>query len=766
MKKRILSLALALALCLGLIPAAAAIEPTLLTQAEERGLLTYTDAVDDWDGYLTRLQAAELLAALARLPLEVPGTDFAFTDCEGLTANQKAVVQTVTKARVMLGVSAEEFAHQDNMTREQMAVMIYRAMHSTGSDPTVEGADSALQAFTDAGAVSAWAYEAVATLCALQIIPSSSSGKLHPGANITGSDALGWVIAADEYIWPSAVDPEPDDSGWNVTELAACVYDDPNMIYFLGGLAVVKRNGKYGAIDRTGREVIPCKYEDAYNVAEYDDSEGLIAVVQDDKYGFIDKTGQVVIPFQYECYHNGWAPYFSDGLASVAVGSWPDDQLWGFIDKTGKEVIPCTLDCDPGPSFVEGYARLTDGYHCAWLIDKTGKEVVPRGRYSDIAGEFTEGMMSVWQGDKCGFIDETGKEVIPCLYDNVWNEDFSVPPMFHEGLAAVCLNGKYGFIDKTGQVVIPFEYDYGYDFFGGLANVRLNGQEITIDKTGQVVAPGKYDTISHFWEGLAVVSLNGKYGFIDATGQEVVPCRYESAQTSYDGLAAVKLNGKWGYVDKTGKEVIPCTLAYASVEPFLSGFAKVRDSNGRYGLIDRTGREVVPCGRYDSTGPWTKRPWSKNGPGLVEVRDSNGQEGLIDQTGREIVPCGQYDDVSVCEDGLVVVKRDGKCGLLSITRKDAPSVEPVSGQMEGTDGSSVTYAISQLGQLTVAGDLARDELVMAAMYDGQGRLTGVEVLTADKLTTWLDTAAAKVKLFWLGGSSTPLSTAATLWERP
>ena len=28
-----------------------------------------------------------------------------------------------------------------------------------------------------------------------------------------------------------------------------------------------------------------------------------------------------------------------------------------------------------------------------------------------------------------------------------------------EGLAGVKKNGKYGFIDKTGKVVIPFKYD-------------------------------------------------------------------------------------------------------------------------------------------------------------------------------------------------------------------------------------------------------------------------------------------------------------------
>ena len=43
---------------------------------------------------------------------------------------------------------------------------------------------------------------------------------------------------------------------------------------------------------------------------------------------------------------------------------------------------------------------------------------------------------------------------------------------FEEGLAAVCLNGKWGFIDKTGKEVIPLKYDFAYGFFGGLAQVE------------------------------------------------------------------------------------------------------------------------------------------------------------------------------------------------------------------------------------------------------------------------------------------------------
>ena len=110
--------------------------------------------------------------------------------------------------------------------------------------------------------------------------------------------------------------------------------------------------------------------------------------------------------------------------------------------------------------------RKFEGYG---YIDKTGKEVIPC-RFYDTGG-FYEGLARVWLDDKWGFIDKTGKEVIPCIYDGADN--------FREGLAIVELDGKYGYIDKSGKEVIPCKYDNilyhepGY-FSEGLAEVRLD----------------------------------------------------------------------------------------------------------------------------------------------------------------------------------------------------------------------------------------------------------------------------------------------------
>ncbi len=305
---------------------------------------------------------------------------------------------------------------------------------------------------------------------------------------------------------------------------------------FHQGLAcVADDSGKYGFIDMTGAEVIPCKWDKASIF-----SEGLACVADDSgKYGFIDKTGTLKISHKWND-----ADDFSEGLACIS----DDSGKYGFIDKTGAEVIPCNWD--EASNFSEGLALVKDANGKYGFIDKAGVLVIPCSW--EYATKFTEGLASVMDNGKYGYINKGGVLEIPCKWEHA--DDFS------EGLACILDDsGKYGFIDKTGAEVIPCKWNGCSNFSDGLACIKdKKGKWGYIDKTGSLVIPCQWAIPFDFSEGLAcIVNAKGKYGFIDKTGKEIIPCKWEHADDFSEGLASVA-NDEWkaGYIDKTGTLVL------------------------------------------------------------------------------------------------------------------------------------------------------------------------------------------------------------------
>jgi len=102
-----------------------------------------------------------------------------------------------------------------------------------------------------------------------------------------------------------------------------------------------------------------------------------------------------------------------------------------------------------------------------------------------------------------------------------WRKNYNQVGAFNEGLAWVKKGAKFGFVDKTGKVVIPLEYDAVYNFEEGLGPVKKGGKMGFINKTGKVVIPLKYDAVKEFKQGRALVTLNKRTFYIDTKGNEI-----------------------------------------------------------------------------------------------------------------------------------------------------------------------------------------------------------------------------------------------------
>ncbi|MGS0746142.1 S-layer homology domain-containing protein [Syntrophomonas erecta subsp. sporosyntropha] len=146
------------------------------------------------DRQVTRAEFAALLVRALNIPAtgQVQGK---FTD----VSSQQwyfAAVNAAAQAGIVSGYSASQFAPDEKITREQMAVMMGRALAYKGITVTIDSAsiDSTLAAFTDQAGISAWAREGVAQAVNKNIVKGRDQGRFDPGANATRAEAAAMIL--------------------------------------------------------------------------------------------------------------------------------------------------------------------------------------------------------------------------------------------------------------------------------------------------------------------------------------------------------------------------------------------------------------------------------------------------------------------------------------------------------------------------------------------------------------------------------------------
>ena len=210
-------------------------------------------------------------------------------------------------------------------------------------------------------------------------------------------------------------------------------------------LAGYQTSYAYGFLDRSGNWAIQPQYDNFFvrNAAssyEVFGETGLAMVQQDGLWGAVDKTGRVVIPFQYE---ELW-PY-TEGLALFKSGGY-----YGYLDENAQVVIPARYQLATG--FSNGCAVVYDGSRIS-LIDRTGAGVSSVGldpeTYFGGAGEDTtlsylpDTYVVLRQGEQFGYGKITYLPPLPSAQEmNTWAYD-EVVAAIEEGLVPVPLQNLY-----------------------------------------------------------------------------------------------------------------------------------------------------------------------------------------------------------------------------------------------------------------------------------------------------------------------------------
>lgn len=269
--------------------------------------------------------------------------------------------------------------------------------------------------------------------------------------------------------------------------------------------------------------------------------------------GVMDLDGNKIVPQVYRSIY-----YAGNGWIMAGILRYPSSSMWVsfniYDSKTGE-----TIDIPP-------YKRLLTSNDLRRAWNSPGERLLRVTLDYDTVQRRGE-----------GFIDITGREVIPLIYD--WVNPFSY------GTAVVVYNREVGLINTYNELLIPF---------GRYTEiVSFNNALVTAVKVGT-------------WEDPNSI----RWGFVDIEGNEIVPPIYRNVGRRRcwmgvfrNGFAEVQCaeTELWGMIDTTGREVVP--LAFDYIRPFNGRFTLAntggvtyelgKGTSGRFGgtwyLINRQG---------------------------------------------------------------------------------------------------------------------------------------------------------------------------------
>lgn len=375
---------------------------------------------------------------------------------------------------------------------------------------------------------------------------------------------------------------------WDITEndwLIPNKYED--LLSFTEGLAAFKKQGKWGFVDTTGKEVIPAMYE-------YLHGEGFIKgtafIKSNGKWGMIDKSGKEILSPRFDAVR----PY-GEGYYTVIL-----DEKENLISTDGKLFLPDWYTSVN--RFCEGYAsaetRISGDDAVGCIIDKKGRMNWHDSLFRNIY-PFSGGtsMAILRNGFRNSIIDTSGKIIFAAAHNWIRIRKTGNDKRMYT-VVTTTLNGseKCGLFDPSGKMVLDTVYDELSDINEGLISFKKGDKWGVADSTGEIIVPGTFDDLTAFNEGYAIAYEKEKQGFIDKTGKWVIAPTFDDVNRFYNGLALVSIGDKEGVIDKNGKWVIPCEyhfLNYSVINGCLS-FAK----DGRTGIIDISGKELVKS-RFD-----------------------------------------------------------------------------------------------------------------------------------------------------------------------
>jgi hypothetical protein len=294
----------------------------------------------------------------------------------------------------------------------------------------------------------------------------------------------------------------------------------------------------------------------------------------------------------------------------------------------------------------------------------------------------TKVLIPVNHEDYTGFIDTSGRFVIPAMYD-------AATP-FQEGLSVVVKNDTSYFVNKENENVFNTFYSEAYPFINGIAPVNIGGQWFLINRQGQKTN-GPFEELSEQSENIYVVKQNNKYGAIDIYGNYIIQPQLDKIGDFKNGAAYYISNGHYGFLRKNGTSsharyqwisdfdenklaIVKLNNAYGItnfsdsliLSPKYDLIVKAKNNvfilvkNNKYGFFHGSGCFLSEID-YDFRKELSADFYT-NGK-LFKLIKKN-KQALMDPNGKLTIDYGTFEEVNFAQDNLIRIKRNGKYGFV------------------------------------------------------------------------------------------------------
>lgn len=340
---------------------------------------------------------------------------------------------------------------------------------------------------------------------------------------------------------------------------------DNSGVWYENDVLKFKKDGKYGLIDFSGKEIVPAEYDKIYALSGIEKS---IIVEKDGLCGLVNNSlGELAIEAKYPEIKS-LGPTYENGYIVKNT-----DSYYGLITTDTKELLPCKYDEIFNVVGNEMYVVTEEGK--TKLIDKAGQTILDTGfeEVSAINGDH----LTIKNNGKYGVIDKTGASIIPCEYDSL--------SLAFEGVYIAKKGDKYGLVKSTNEVSADFNYtnmtyrkeanfieadgdDYKTDIIDSQLRKVLSDVIISEVNTEKGYIRVRTDSDYKYYNfqfeekkaqevmptnTLFLVKENGKYGYENKNGERVVDCIYDDGteQNPY-GYVAVKKGDVWGSLKSDG----------------------------------------------------------------------------------------------------------------------------------------------------------------------------------------------------------------------